>query len=721
VRGISPAALNKDVAVDRTSGLRLLEYSERLLPWQPLASITASTGDCYQSHYLNRLDKTNEAMQSLVDHFIDNMSYLDSDNDHTQTYTDLTAHHSLAAMLEKKQHPTTQDLGDAANTGILSCPAEILETIFRFVSSDHDLAQVCKVNSRFFATALPWLYKHLHIHLKPKLDPAVLQMLTRPNTGLRFVQYVCVFGRKDLQDPTLMHQCLRIIINRVPRDRLKYFYWVGGGPLPPNLLSALWQRQKNLGCLDINPRVDPGNRNEILELRNQLQTLRFPKLKVLCVELFNQESARIASAALQCGEVTDLEVDAMSWVEGAARRYKPKKNNSSVGQYTGSDAGDEKHGHDPNFSVIDSLTGSLFRHLTRVQPEHKPSFKDITTLTLKDVDLALSKHTWFTYLLLGNLKELSLQYCKDADIFLLHLNARRGSHGALQSLELVHYVVDQADRTLTALEELLTCQSPEIHTLKICLRNTMRLPNTDAIRKHGDHLKKLLIDVAKKTPEEDPLTTAQRSPPSPPKPQRYSYPFYPISILQSLCESCPDLKELGIALPNCNLNFSRFLLNPNEANDTFYRHIDMIIRRLDLCTLHILNWPTNYEYGRQSTYYLAKNASLGRLANEIFKRYRNYDVDKKHFDNVDRHASLEIVAFGVNERFPTAPESVYFVPCSVDTLGRKSLYVQQVERDELHAQALDTDILDYNVRDFERVSHMGHEMIEEEESDEEGM
>ena len=660
-------------------------------------------------------------MQSLIDHFIDNMSYLDSDNDHTQTYTELTAHHSLAAMLEKKQHPTTQDLGDAASTGILSCPAEVLETIFRFVSSDHDLAQVCKVNSRFFATALPWLYKHLHIHLRPKLDPSVLLMLTRPNIGLRFVQYVCVFGRKDLQDTTLMHQCLRIIINRVPRDRLKYFYWVGGGPLPPNLLSTLWQRQKNLRCLDINPRVEPGNGDEIMELRNQLQTSQFPKLRVLCVDLFNQETAKLASVALQCGEVTELEVDAMSWVEGAARRYKIKNNNSNVNQLTGSDAGDGKHGHDPNFSVVDPLTESLFRHLPRVQPEHKPSFKNVTTLTLKDVDLALSKHTWFTYLLLGNLKELSLQYCKDADIFLLHVNARRGSHGALQSLELVHYVADQADRTLTALEELLTGQAPELHTLKICLRNTMRLPNTDAIRKHGDHLKKLLIDVAKKTPEEDPLTTAQRSPPPPPKPPtRYIYPCYPQSTLQSLCESCPALQELGLALPNCTLLFSRFLHDPSEANDPFYRHIDALIRRLDLCTLHILNWPTNYDYGRQSPYYPATNASLARLANEVFKRYRNYDVEREVFDNEDRHASLEIVAWGVNERLPTAPEAVFFVPCEVHTLGRRSLYVQQVERQELHAQALETEILDYDVRDFERVSRMGHQIIEEE-SDEESL
>ncbi len=94
--------------------------------------------------------------------------------------------------------------------------------------------------------------------------------------------------------------------------------------------------------------------------------------------------------------------------------------------------------------------------------------------------------------------------------------------------------------------------------------------------------------------------------------------------------------------------------------------------------------------------------------------------DVKRWDNVDRHASLEIVAFGVNERLTTAPESVVFVQCSVDALSRKRPYAQQVGRGELHAQALETDILNYICRDFETGSHMGHEMVVEDDRDEEG-
>lgn len=103
---------------------------------------------------------------TLVDYLIDNISSFDPTNDDTHIYNNLTAHRSLVVMLEKKQHPTTQDLRDAAYAGILNCPAGHLDAIFRFVSSPHDLAQACKVNSRFFATGLLWLYRNLDISLK---------------------------------------------------------------------------------------------------------------------------------------------------------------------------------------------------------------------------------------------------------------------------------------------------------------------------------------------------------------------------------------------------------------------------------------------------------------------------------------------------------------------------------------------------------------------------
>jgi hypothetical protein len=128
----------------------------------------------------------------------------------------LTVHERLAyAARDRERQPTTQDLKYDVPTGIHSFPTETLSHMFRYFANAADLARLCRVCKRFFALALPHLYRTLEIFVDPGIDTAFLRMLTRENPGLEFVRTVFAHVSKhSSEDSALSQQSARILINQ---------------------------------------------------------------------------------------------------------------------------------------------------------------------------------------------------------------------------------------------------------------------------------------------------------------------------------------------------------------------------------------------------------------------------------------------------------------------------------------------------------------------------
>ena len=632
----------------------------------------------------------------------------------------LTVHERLAYVArDRESQPTTQDLQDDVAIGILSFPTETLSYLFRHLANAADLARLCRVCKRFFAIALPVLYGNLNIDIRSEVDTAYLRMLTRENPGLDFVRTVFAHVSKDFcEDSALSQQSARVLINHLPINKLRAFHWCGGHPFPPTLVIDLWQRQRDLHYIEIVPQSHYAQtlHNGADVLQTQLEKLELMNLSSVRAILDTLRSASLTNIALQRGHVTELNIDARSWTAGDAREHKPKDYNPNPDDNSDDGIapphGDITTDYDPDFPVFDPLTSNLFSHLPRVRSGLNPPTRTLTRLTLHDVNLTLSKHTWFTYLYLNSLEYLKIKYCKGADMFVLNL---ANHFPALRSFEVVHYVPYQGDRTLHALDEFLNLQPVnQLHTLKICLRNTNKLPSADAIRKHRRTLEILKIDVARRVIEDIPFAPpgAPHHPVSPAKRQQYTRPWYSTHAFNAIVDSCQYLVELALAFPPFDLHYVDMEPNKDADNYSFNQYIDKITSKLRyLCTLNILNWPHHYKTGKQSAYYLAKNASLARLAADVFRRFRAYDVDEHIFDDGNRHTTLEVIAFGVSERtasgVPKLPKAVYFVPSQTDSLGRKSWSAQTATWEELFDHALERVLLDVHALDFEKGSRKG--------------
>jgi hypothetical protein len=163
-------------------------------------------------------------------------------------------------------------------------------------------------------------------------------------------------------------------------------------------------------------------------------------------------------------------------------------------------------------------------------------------------------------------------------------------------------------------------------------------------------------------------------------------------------------------LPSYQLYFAHLGAGPEE-NVGFSKYINIIVRNLDLCALNIVNWPTNYKYLRSDGYYKAKNASLARVASAIFKRHRTYHSETDSCDGKVRYSPLDIVSFGVDECLSTcstAPRPAHFLQSTFDAQGVNGFSAQQVGLNDLHKRALDTDIFEYGVRNFDKASRKVH-------------
>ncbi|KAK3686723.1 hypothetical protein LTR37_019515 [Vermiconidia calcicola] len=605
-----------------------------------------------------------------------------------------SVHDQLVSILDVEELQQTASASTAPKPRLAGLPREVLDHIASYITDRNDLAQLCKVNKLWFSVALSSLYHTFEIYIEGTLNPVRTQMFTRENAGLRFVREVIVHTEPTHPSkPDAAYQWLDIIANLIPQNSLSRFCWMTPHPLPARIFKLLWQRQRNLVRLEVVPQLvaDSWNENGTEpNLEVELNRLEFPKLRSLRAITDTAQSASLTCAALPRGVITELEVDARLWQHGDAHQHEHS---------------DEDADQDEDTSVHDILTGCMFGHLERAEPGRVPKHDFLTSLTLKDINLTLSKYTWFTDLDLCHLKHLRLEHCAGADIFLMQLASGAAAPG-LRSFVLLHDLGAHADRTIHAIEDLLNFPRHKLHKLELCLRNVPKLPNAAAIRAHSRTLETLLLDISGKGDRRDSTIDPTRlghwgqPSPSPSVASNDKSLVYDTDTFTSIIESCSSLRQLGVAFPTVGLKYDIFRCQPS----VFPHWIDSLAMNLKLTTLNILNWPSNYKRGQNEGYYIAKNLQVARLAADIFLRHRMYDRDCKAFVKLERHPFLEVVAFGVRENGTESSSPAYFLQSEVTVQGKKHTDAQSVSLKDLKKHNLDIEVLDYEDRDFEETS-----------------
>ncbi|KAK4545351.1 hypothetical protein LTR36_003531 [Oleoguttula mirabilis] len=593
-----------------------------------------------------------------------------------------TTHERLITYLDSKEaRPTAKAAGDSPRPRDL--PTEVLESIFSYVPSKHDVLQVCQASRRFFAIATPILYHDMQYTISSGIDPILISMFTIESIGLRYVRNLTLSPAPNMNNNQQnLFQLVRLLINHVPVNMLESFRWDTPHSLPPDVVKLLWQRHRYLRNAEVFKKEAPasGWSFEDVELLQEINRLPFPELKSIRIVPDAPEVLFTACAALQKGRVTDLELDGRYW--------EVSRPPSAASSDAGGDDQDDDEEEEPDLE--DPLTGSLFSHLERVKPCRVPRHDTFTRLTLSDIDLTNCKRTWFTYVDLCHLKELRLEHCVGADIFLVTLSAG-ATTPRLHALTLVHDLsTAQGDRTIYGLEDLLTSPKHTLRTLKLSLRNARELPSVTCIRSHGKTLKRLLLDISGRN-------EVQNGGWDNPGASKYEL-VYDGMQFESILQSCSSLVELGMAFPEVGLEYNNFGGDCGE----FSRMVMEVVRiRVStLKTLNIINWPKDYQTSGHAGYYAAKVPQLARLACDIFALHRCFDPRTGQFAKELHDCRLDVIAFGVREHSSFAPDPVYFAPSEISALSKVRSGASDVSLDHLRARGLRLAILDYPERDF---------------------
>lgn len=281
--------------------------------------------------------------------------------------------------------------------------------------------------------------------------------------------------------------------------------------------------------------------------------------------------------------------------------------------------------------------------MARSLPGH---FDQLTKLCLRDIDLELSKHTWFTFIKLQKITDLELKYCKGADIFLIHIYDK-AYFPRLQSFSLVHDLGAQSNRSVHAVNELLRYTRSSLHTLILVLHNAHTLPNVTRIGSNS--LRILSFDISHPS---DPVANSwgQNSQ----TPQQLVYSLEDFDVLVA---SCKNLAQLGIALPNISLEYRKL----EKRYPTYTLYLKGLADHLELTTLNITNLPTGYHTELNTGQSGLQDAALGCLAADIFYIFfSDNTLDPGRIMECTFNCSLQVLAFGIRDRDPRSHDSQYF-------------------------------------------------------------
>lgn len=387
--------------------------------------------------------------------------------------------------------------------------------------------------------------------------------------------------------------------------------------VPFSLQKKLWETQRKLAQIDLLPsrhnisRHDFDTRDATVDLAAIVNTTSFEEVRTVRVVPNEPSIVTIANLALQKKHVVELEVNGLHWQDES----NPATNEDG--------------------STHDDLTERLFAHVRRVAPSTPGQFDKLTKLVLREVDLTLCKHTWFTFVNLYELKTPELNYCTGADIFLIHLYDVLHIP-KLRSFTLVHDLGSQADRTIHAVNDLLRQTRNSLQTLILCLRSAHQLPEARLVG--SKHLRILSFDISRF--------------PAEPRDERHSLQVsqqlhYSQEDFEILVGSCENLTQLGIGFPPIDLEYRDL----KKRYPEFSGRIGMLAKCPRLTVLNITNLPVGYHIYLSSGKLEVMDTSLTRLAADVFYIFSSInDRDAGSVVGKTWRCSLELLAFGARDR-----------------------------------------------------------------------
>jgi hypothetical protein len=173
---------------------------------------------------------------------------------------------------------------------------------------------------------------------------------------------------------------------------------------------------------------------------------------------------------------------------------------------------------------------------------------------------------------------------------------------------------------------------------------------------------------------------------------------------QDLLESCVQLKQLAIALPEAGLEYS----TPSAKFPEFYLYITNMAKSCNLKVLSLLGLPTDYASIQSIGFFAAKDEALARLATEIFAIHRSHST------------SLQAIAFGTRERADSHLGPRFFIPINYIVRNELRTRAEQVSFTDLQENAWTHGVLGYERRDFDAASRKLFHSVEKEGRDWQG-
>lgn len=226
--------------------------------------------------------------------------------------------------------------------------------------------------------------------------------------------------------------------------------------------------------------------------------------------------------------------------------------------------------------------------------------------------------------------------------------------------------------------------------LELCLRNALELPKVASIIHHGGSLRQITLDIGS-TMGSWHIASGRL--------------VYDYDAFQDLLESCVQLRQLTIALPEVSLEYSTL----SDKSPDFALYATSVAKSCPkLEVLSLLNLPSDYTRIEPSGYYAAKDMATCRLAADIFAIHHTHS------------ASLQIIAFGTRERAENLLGPRFFVPCEVKARNKTYDEAARVSFTDVQKDGLAVGVLGYERRDFDAASRRLFNPVEKEGQDWQG-
>ncbi|KAL9040129.1 MAG: hypothetical protein Q9214_004607 [Letrouitia sp. 1 TL-2023] len=381
-------------------------------------------------------------------------------------------------------------------------PSEIYDVIWSYLPSKKHKWPILFVSKTLYTAILPDIYKHLELCVDSTADDSAKFPLLRTlqsNPGLKYVRevrlrvsdeyrresdftYTPVESKREY-DHTAEYPEASLLLQQIPRNNLRNFWWASLRRIPSKLLATLWSHQHELRNIELSCSAD----DRILDIL--FLEVQPPPIKMLT-------------------EVTDLRI--MPWGD---QFYFPKSPLATLQRRPRIDSLTLEFWHCDRMMqqmVIDPEI--LLRRLKIYKTSHPNRMLDLTSpisngvvplnrlslkkLNLSHVNLEGCGHFLMPAIDWSRLQELNVWQCICAKDLFLAMNALPdSSKPRLHCLTVIHRYNEDERPILQALSNFLMGIEQVLHSVELAFLHVSDLLQADGFRKHTETIQELVIGL----------------------------------------------------------------------------------------------------------------------------------------------------------------------------------------------------------------------------------